>query len=125
MKEIRWDSEIKTHISEIDFKRQQLIDDFNLLINAHKKKASFNSVWTQLNNTMKSALLSFTMEENFMRKYNHPDLMYHYSQHKEFLQNLMAFLNRYKTDQQIDLDPPLKAIRVWMIHHIRSYDKHL
>lgn len=38
------------------------------------------------------------------------------------MQDLLAFLNRYKTGDNIAMAEPLDVIRIWLLHHIKAFD---
>jgi hemerythrin-like metal-binding protein len=125
MKEILWDDELKIHVAEIDLKRRWFIDHFNLVINAHKEEAPSRTMCKILSETTEFAMNSFRTEENFMRQNHHPDYFFHFSEHRAFMENLLAFLKRVKADDKIAMAEPLNAIRIWLLHHIRAFDRRL
>lgn len=125
MKEIVWDDDLKIHVSEIDIKRRRFIDHLNLVITANNEKAHGVKVFELLSETAEFAFNSFRMEEKYMRRYDHPDFFFHFSEHTAFMQDLLAFLKRYKTEDNIALTEPLDAIRIWLIHHTKAFDRKL
>lgn len=125
MNKILWNDELKTHVSGIDYKRRRFIEHFNLVLDAENQKAPFPKIFELLSETTGFALHSFRTEEKFMKQNHHPDYFFHFSEHRAFMEDFLAFLKRVKADDKIAMAEPLNAIRIWLLYHIRAFDRKL
>ena len=122
MKKIMWNNYLENQIPEIDVKRHKFVASFNQLINAYEQNVPSITLWEMLNETMGFSMLSFKAEEKFMRDDHHPDYSNHFSKHTAFIQDQLALLQRFKINDNMDMEIPLNNMNNWILNHFKTYD---
>ncbi len=66
-----------------------------------------------------------SLEEGYMEHYNYPDYDHHKKIHKEFINKIKDFRNKYKIYSPEAASTLLENIRSWIFNHIIENDKKL
>ena len=119
-----WSSEYETGNAAVDEQHKEL---FNLVqqvidVGALDTKENIETVIGFLANY---AVSHFAMEEALMVESKYPEYTQHKAIHDEFVQNVVAFINRLKTEgESVSVNDTINNfVTVWLKEHIMGSDK--
>ncbi|MFC1557354.1 bacteriohemerythrin [candidate division KSB1 bacterium] len=87
MEEVKWSKEFETGIHWIDTQHKSIInriDKMNKAIDNNRGEIEVDKMLVYLDEYTKS---HFTMEEEYMKKYNYPEQNFHEEQHRDFVKS--------------------------------------
>lgn len=108
-----------------DYQHQKLIE---LLVKLNRSKSNSSDGNTFLYSISFLALYvneHFGMEEQYMKKFNYPDMEFHIQEHKKFIADIKNFREKYSDYSDEHLNTLLKTIKEWIQNHILGDDKKL
>lgn len=113
---------METGIKTIDEQHQKLvalINDFYGGIDAGSPKDRMLNMLTELKRYTE---YHFEEEEAFMRAMNYPDFDAHIEKHKEFVERITEFENRFKSGKLLLTLEVTNFIKDWLVKHIMGRD---
>ncbi len=123
-KEIHWQPSYSVGVLDLDVHHQGLIEYMNILDNVENYKNDFDElILNTLNDLSRYTHYHFEQEENYMRRYDYPDLAEHAAEHAIFKNEIENFNVAYKLgDKEIALKVA-SFLKTWFIKHILTIDK--
>lgn len=124
---MKWTEQLATSVPEIDNQHQEMFKRINKLLHAMhegKGKDEIHKVMTFLDDYI---VTHFNTEENYMIRYNYPELVHHHEQHQGFI----AGFSELK--KELENEGPSSALVIktqrklsdWWTNHIALVDKKL
>jgi hemerythrin-like metal-binding protein len=119
---VEWKKDYSVNVEEIDTQHKKLFSILNILI--ENKKISVNSkiVTKTLTEMTEYADYHFKTEEEYMEKYEYPELNEHKKEHREFIRKTgQLILGAMEKDTTIP-DEILNYLNEWLVNHILISD---
>lgn len=126
--EVVWTEDYATNIRMIDDQHQFIINQINQTIEAFKQKRKIDGFNKLISLFNQNEFGHFSLEEEFMQRYDYPDYTKHKDMHSQFLNNLEKFSKDFsgKNNKSIqDFFKTQNQIVDWIVNHFTTADKHL
>ncbi len=108
---------------EIDSQHQGLVNILNELFDKMAKGEGKSILSEILQRLMRYTKEHFQYEEMLMMQYGYPRLADHKEKHREFVDKIAEFNEKYeKGDGQVSSEV-LRFLRDWLVNHIQKSDK--
>lgn len=114
---IEFDKSLQTGNKTIDDQHRHLIGIFNMI-----KSNNYNNTEEILKELSDYANYHFSTEEDLFRKYNYLDTENHVIEHKEYVNKINKFMNKY-FNNEISIDEIDNFLTEWIIVHIKYSDQ--
>jgi hemerythrin len=119
------DVKYETGVLWQDFQHKQLIDLFNKLRESKLTNTDKNLYKYTLAFLAMYANQHFELEEEYMGKYNYPQIKRHSREHKIFVKELKKFRKENSEFSDARTDKLLTSMGEWILEHILEDDKKL
>jgi len=130
---ISWKDEYSVNIQEIDEQHKmliQMIDDLFVAISRNKEEPQEEcEVCKVLERLVDYTRIHFAVEESLMRIFDYPDYEVHKAKHDQFIDEVLMFERRLKSDNRSKSSEQLVAMEMlfklkeWLVNHIVGIDK--
>ncbi|MBF0437685.1 MAG: hemerythrin family protein [Magnetococcales bacterium] len=121
---IIWKSHLSVQVASIDEDHKKLIKMINRLFGAILSVDPEQVLWDILAELTEYVVVHFKREEEYMRRFDYPDLVVHLEDH----QRLIAATRQFKLNLESGLDRTLlkaeveNSLRDWLVNHILGMD---
>lgn len=123
MSTIEWKSIYEIGIENIDAQHKQLIEIINRLHEANVTGTSKMIVGEILQELLDYTIFHFNEEEMFLTNHNYPGFDKHKSEHEEFKNKIIKFIDDSKKQQLLISIKVIEYLKEWTISHILGNDK--
>ena len=120
---INWDDKYSVGISKIDEQHKKWIQYLNDLHDAMKSGKSKDIMNGLLNEMIQYTKTHFSLEEDYLKRYNYPGYTAHIAEHKKFTDKVMEFKSGFNQTGGILSIEVMNFMRDWLIKHIMVIDK--
>jgi len=118
---LKIDENFITGINDIDIQHKFLFEAINNLADFHKNRGN---LWSVMCNIQEYASVHFSTEENYMQKYNYPEIEEHIKEHKLFSEKYLVLkkelLEKGMTDEF--LEKLRSFLAGWIVAHYTDID---
>ena len=124
---IQWTKDLSVGVSRIDNQHKELFKRINNMIHTMTQSNARAEISKVMNYLESYTMSHFSMEEEYMSKYEYPGSQPHKTQHKEFVKTFDSFKKAYDEKQRTShLAMKFQSwLCDWWINHITSMDKDL
>lgn len=126
---IEWKDEYSVGIEAIDNDHKKLLNLLNQVNTAYDYAMSENYEKEALDDLINYTKYHFDREEQLMEAHDYPDLEAHKLQHKNMIEQVDKFVERYNKEGHECLHMISDFLTQWLINHIngtdKAYSKHL
>jgi hemerythrin-like metal-binding protein len=119
------DAKYKTGVVWQDFQHKQLIDLFQKIKEARANKKDENLFRYTVAFLAMYVNHHFSLEEEYMEKYQYPGKDAHHKEHQDFVKEIKAFRDENKGYSQRASDDLLTRMEDWILTHILEDDQRL
>jgi hemerythrin-like metal-binding protein len=120
-----FDVKYETGVVWQDFQHKQLIDLFQKIKEARANKKDENLFRYTVAFLAMYVNHHFSLEEEYMEKYQYPGKGAHHKEHQDFVKELKAFRDENKGYSQRASDDLLTRMEDWILTHILEDDQKL
>jgi hemerythrin-like metal-binding protein len=122
MEYVAWEKKYKSNIALIDSQHQILFNIINNLFDAMKFGKGNEIIGEILNELLSYTDYHFNAEENLMKENQYVNLDSHLKAHKEFVQKVLFFYQRYISKESALSIDIIDFLKDWLISHILTMD---
>ena len=122
MEYVAWEKKYKSNIALIDSQHQILFNIINNLFDAMKFGKGNEIIGEILNELVSYTDYHFNAEENLMKENQYVNLDSHLKAHKEFVQKVLFFYQRYISKESALSIDIIDFLKDWLISHILTRD---
>lgn len=119
---VAWSQKYSVNVREMDEQHKALIGMINDLHDALKKGEGRRATTKTLQNMIEYAAMHFSLEENYMLRYDYPDFLRHREQHRSFVEHVLGFqrdLSEGRAEVPLEV---MKFLMDWLLEHIKHVD---
>jgi len=120
-----FDAKYETGVVWQDFQHKQLIDLFQKVKAARSNKSDQNLFRYTVAFLAMYVNHHFSLEEEYMEKYQYPGKQAHHKEHQDFVKELKAFRDENKDYSEKASDDLLTRMGEWILNHILEDDQKL
>jgi hemerythrin-like metal-binding protein len=120
-----FDAKYETGVVWQDFQHKQLIDLFQKIKEARANKKDENLFRYTVAFLAMYVNHHFSLEEEYMGKYQYPGKDAHHKEHQDFVKEIKAFRDENKGYSQRASDDLLTRMEDWILTHILEDDQRL
>ncbi|MBL7004708.1 MAG: bacteriohemerythrin [Gammaproteobacteria bacterium] len=120
---LSWNDDLSVGIEDIDHDHKRLINLINNLQTAVLYPAGESYERQALKDLIDYTVYHFDREEELMQKYDYPDFDAHQQTHKNMIEKVNNYVDRYESDSEEAIGELLKFLKIWLIKHIAGTDQ--
>jgi hemerythrin-like metal-binding protein len=120
---LNWNPAYSVGIKEIDKEHMKLVDLINELHDAMKSGKGKEVLGKTLNELVNYTAFHFAHEEQLFDKYGYPETAIHKKQHKELVDQVLAYKANYDSGKTIISIDIMNFLKDWLVKHIAGSDK--
>lgn len=120
-----FDAKYETGVVWQDFQHKQLIDLFQKIKEARFHKKDENLFRYTVAFLAMYVNHHFSLEEEYMEKYQYPGKAAHHMEHQDFVREIKAFRDENKAYSEKASDDLLTRMGDWILNHILEDDQRL
>ena len=124
---LKWDDSLTLGIDELDRQHKSLIESFQKLSESVQDGSSEEEVKKLTQFLFGYAQVHFATEDDYMVKYNYPNIDIQRTEHSQFTRDSNEFRQRIEQEgatRGLAIEITGKLIR-WIIQHIRNHDREM
>jgi hemerythrin len=122
MSAIAWNDELELGLPLIDEQHRRLIDRYNELAAAYRRREPDDDLARRLGILVDCAVVHFTSEEALMATLGYAGLQEHREEHQDLLQRVQRFQTALAEGRQTITLPVLQYLQHWLLGHVRGAD---
>jgi hemerythrin len=119
---VAWSQNYSVNIREIDEQHKALIGMINDLHDALKKGEGRRAATKTLQKMIEYAAMHFSLEEEYMLRYDYPDFLSHREKHKSFVEQVLGFQRELDEGRAAVPLEVMKFLMDWLLEHIKHVD---
>ena len=120
---VSWDSSLSVNVEEIDGQHQKLVGMLNDLHVAMLAGEGGEVLSKILEGLLDYTVYHFGTEEKYFDLYGYPETPLHKQQHREFVEKVIDFKQRYDEGEAALSVEVLDFLAGWVKQHIKGSDK--
>lgn len=122
---LNWTDDLSVNVKKIDEQHKELIGKINELFDACKEGKGSKVIGDIIAFLEKYVVFHFSTEEQYMQKYNYPDIEIHRKEHKYFIETFNKIKEEHITKNEMLLATfKLNDLLIkWLLNHIKKTDK--
>lgn len=122
---MEWESKYEVHVDKIDSQHKELFKMVNRLIEAAESGGGREEIVNLLKFLETYVIEHFSLEEEFMKRYEYPGYERHKGQHNAFIANFLSLKKCYDSwgISKPFMDLVEKWVFNWLKDHILTVDK--
>ncbi|MFW6042767.1 MAG: bacteriohemerythrin [Marinilabiliaceae bacterium] len=120
---IKWTSEYKMNIPEIDKEHYSLFEKLNEFYHGLEDGSSKERLGQLIKGLLDYAKVHFSNEEKYMESIGFPDLDNNREEHEAFIKKASEFYDKYQSGKLILSLEVTNFIKEWISNHIKQEDK--
>lgn len=118
-----WNETYSVGINKLDEQHRNLVTMINDLYDAMRIGQGKILIQQILDKMTHYTVTHFESEETLFDKYNYPDTEKHKKEHKEFVNTVLDFKEKYDKGSILLSVKLLNFLRDWLLNHIQGSDK--
>ncbi|GAB6038866.1 hypothetical protein JCM15519_34250 [Fundidesulfovibrio butyratiphilus] len=120
---IPWTSDLATGVKIVDTQHKVLLDLVNKLYVA-MRSGQGNAVMAKLLDELANyTVMHFGTEEKYFDQFGYPETASHKKIHKDLTDQVVAYINQFKSGQAAMSMDMMNFLRDWLVNHIAKTDK--
>ena len=120
---LNWENKYSVGITKIDDQHKKLFQYINDLHDAMKSGKSKEIMGGLINELVRYTQAHFSLEEEYMKRYNYPGYSAHLTEHKKFTNKVLEFKESFSKPGGLLSIEVMNFLRDWLTNHVLGTDK--
>ena len=121
---LEWSPELEIGIFELDLQHRSLVSIANQFYDAIEAGRPEHTINWILEEFLVYINMHFQTEEQYMRRYKHPDTPKHQEEHAEMLKAMRRFKRKLKAGEDV-AEEVMGFLQKWLAGHLTGFDRSL
>lgn len=123
MEIFKWKPEFSVKIELFDSQHRNLIDMINTLLLAMQNRSGDDEIEKIINRMAEYTQYHFSSEEDYMKKFDYPQMSAHIDAHRSFISEVQKFQEQMQKSKFLLSMKVYHFLKNWLLDHIQGMDK--